>query len=290
VRHSDPMLSLQPARLSAPAPLSLANPRPQPGAPGCGVCRLAGQCLPASLEGRGNEVLKLVAQSIPRLEKGAVLHHGGSPFENLYVVQVGALKGIRRDHRGAERIVRFYLPGELVGLDAMADDRCALSVIALETTTLCRIPYALFQAHAGKHPALWHWLLRRSSIDARNEQDLRVALAAGKADQVLAWVLIDLGQRFAQGGLSATRLRLPMSRCELGSYLGLTPETMSRLFRRLVRQRVLAAERREIELLDIAALHRLAQTRPCGPDWQADPAAVRDHPPNAPHLIYAATP
>jgi CRP/FNR family transcriptional regulator len=109
-----------------------------------------------------------------------------------------------------------------------------------------------------------HWLLRRISAEILNEQETRMAFASGNAAQVLARALIDLGQRFARAGLSATRLRLPMTRCELGSYLGLTPETMSRLFRRFARQRLVAAVRREIELLDIDGLRRLADRRAGG--------------------------
>jgi CRP/FNR family transcriptional regulator len=238
--------------------VSLAGHRSQSSAVGCCSCRLASQCLPFSLDGRGTEVLERIAQPTPRLEKGAILHHRGNPFESLYVVQVGAIKGVSAERHGQEGIARFYLPGEIVGLHAIDRGSFSLSLVALETTALCRIPYATFQTQAAQSPSLMHWLLRRISAEIRHEQEARLALASGNAAQVLARALIDLGERFAQGGLSATRLRLPMTRCELGGYLGLTPETMSRLFRRFSRQRLVAADRREIELLDVERLRALA--------------------------------
>jgi CRP/FNR family transcriptional regulator, anaerobic regulatory protein len=241
--------------------LSLAGHRAQSCAAGCCSCRLANQCLPGSLDGRGIDLLERIAQPTPLLEKGAILHHRGSPFENLYVVQFGALKGVSAECNGLEGIARFYLPGEIVGLHAIDQGSYSLNLVALETTALCRIPYAAFQAQAVQTPSLMHWLLRRISAEILNEQKTRLTLASGNAAQVLARALIDLGTRFARGGLSATRLRLPMTRCELGSYLGLTPETMSRLFRHFTRQRLVTAERREIALLDIERLRGLATGR-----------------------------
>jgi len=250
----------QAQRPSAPA-LVLAG-RPSPSrAVGCGACRLARECLPTALKGTGNEMLERLALQTPLLEKGATLHQCGSAFENLYVVQVGALKGVIRDHGGSEHIARFYLPGEIVGLNAIGRGRFSLNIVALETSALCRIPYGTLEQHAGTNPTLLHWLLRRISAEILDEQETRMAFASGNAAQVLARTLIDLGQRFARAGLSSTRLRLPMTRCELGNHLGLTPETMSRLFRRFARQRLVAAVRREIELLDIDGLRRLAAHR-----------------------------
>ena len=244
------------------APTLVLADRPSSSrAVGCGACRLAHECLPAALKGTGNEMLERLALQTPLLEKGATLHQNRSPFENLYVVQVGALKGVTQDHGGPETIARFYLPGEIVGLDAIARGRFSHSIVALETSALCRIPYGSLEHHAGTNPTLLHWLLRRISAEILEEQETRMAFASGNAAQVLARTLIDLGQRFARAGLSSTRLRLPMTRCELGSHLGLTPETMSRLFRRFARQRLVAAVRREIELLDMDGLLRLATHR-----------------------------
>lgn len=203
-------------------------------------------------------MLERLAQPTPLLERGATLHHEGSAFENLYVVQVGALKGVTGDAGGNEVVARFFLPGEIIGLDAIDRGRCTQHIVALETSALCRIPYTLLLSQTATLPTLTSWLLRRISTELFREEESRMAFASGNGPQMLARALLDLGQRFARGGLSATRLRLPMTRYELGSYLGLTPETMSRLFRRFTRERLIAAARREIELLDVDGLRRLA--------------------------------
>lgn len=241
----------------APALIVAANPHPS-RAVGCGECRLAGQCLPQSLGAAGREMLERLAQATPLLERGATLHHEGRAFDSLYVVQVGALKGVIGDAVGKAVIGRFFLPGEIIGLDAIDRGRFNQHVVALETSALCRIPYNVLLSQTATFPTLMNWLLRRISAEVLSEQESRMAFASGNGAQVLARALLDLGQRFARGGLSATRMRLPMTRYELGSYLGLTPETMSRLFRRFTRQRLIAAARREIELLDVDGLSRLA--------------------------------
>lgn len=271
---------------ATPALVLAGHPAPS-RAQGCGTCRLSTRCLPPFLKGAGHEVPERLIQQTPLLEKGATLHQSGSPFENLYVLQVGALKGVTRNNGGAETIARFYLPGEIVGLNAIDRGCFSLNIVALETSALCRIPYRVFQSHAITHPPLMHWLLRRISAEILNEQETRMAFASGNAAQVLARVLIDLGQRFARGGLSATRLRLPMTRCELGNYLGLTPETMSRLFRRFTRQRLVAAVQREIDLLDIDGLHHLAGSRP--PGAQSPHAGSMPRPRYDPEPIHAAS-
>jgi len=240
------------------APALVFAGHPSPSRPvGCSECRFAGQCLPVSVGATGREMLERLVQPTPLLERGATLHHEGSAFESLYVVQVGALKGVTGDAGGNEVVARFFLPGEIIGLDAIDRGRCNQHVVALETSALCRIPYKLLLTQTATLPTLTSWLLRRISAEFLSEEESRMAFASGNGPQMLARALLDLGQRFARGGLSATRLRLPMTRYELGSYLGLTPETMSRLFRRFTRERLIAAERREIELLDVDGLRRL---------------------------------
>jgi CRP/FNR family transcriptional regulator, anaerobic regulatory protein len=266
-----------------PAPVFADQAAPS-RAVGCAACRLASECLPSSLGATGRELLERLALPAPLLEKGASLHQNGSPFESLYVVQVGALKGIAEVAGGTEVVGRFYLPGEIIGLNAIDRGRFNQQVVALETSALCRIPYSLLLSHAATFPPLMKWLLRRISAEVRIEEQSRIIFASGNAPQVLARTLIDLGERFAHGGLSATRLRLPMSRCELGSYLGLTPETMSRLFRRFTRQRLIAAARREIELLDVDGLRRLAS---CSSRTLAEHARPASSMPRDPGLAYA---
>jgi len=231
-------------------------------------------------------VLDRLTQPTPLLERGAVLHQNDSPFESLYVVQVGALKGIAEDTDGNEAIARFYLPGEIIGLNAIDRGQFSQRIVALETSALCRIPYGLLLSQAATLPPLMNWLLRRISAEVLTEEESRMAFASGNAAEVLARALIDLGQRFARGGLSATRLRLPMTRCELGSYLGLAPETMSRLFRRFTRQRLVAAVRREIELLDVDGLYLLASSLP--PRTPVQHAVSHPPLPHDPGFIYAA--
>jgi CRP/FNR family transcriptional regulator, anaerobic regulatory protein len=96
------------------------------------------------LKGTGNEMLERLAQQTPLLEKGATLHQSGSPFENLYVLQVGALKGVTQDQGGSETIARFYLPGEIVGLNAIERGRFSLNIVAWRHRPFAAFPTETF--------------------------------------------------------------------------------------------------------------------------------------------------
>ncbi|WP_435104436.1 fumarate/nitrate reduction transcriptional regulator Fnr [Arhodomonas sp. AD133] len=232
----------------------------------CRTCSLAELCLPVALEADDVDALDRIVQRRKPLSKGAPLYRDGDAFGAIYAVRTGALKATTLAEDGSEQIAAFHLPGELVGLDAIHSGKHPSTAVALETTSVCEIPFEQLETLAETIPGLQRQLLRVMSREIFSEQEMLHVLGRRTAEQRLAIMLLSLSDRFGQRGLSATRFRLPMSRHELSNYLGLAPETMSRLFKRLVDWGWISASSREIELLDKQSLRSLA-----GTDREAQP-------------------
>ncbi len=204
------------------------------------------------------ERLRAIAVQHGAVVAGTRIFHAGEPFRAIYGVRTGAIKAIRYDEAGEEQVVAFHLPGEFFGLTGIHSDRYVNTAIALERTAVCGLPYQrLFQV-ANEQPRLHRQLMRLLSGVILTEQDQYAAMAGHTADARLAFLLLDLRERLSRGGAPRERLRLPMTRAELGSSVGLAPETTSRVFQQFRRGGLIEASGRNIRFLDLAGLRRLA--------------------------------
>ncbi|MFW3615226.1 fumarate/nitrate reduction transcriptional regulator Fnr [Billgrantia antri] len=225
----------------------------------CSACSLRELCLPVALDRKDTDELDRIVERSRPLRKGEKLCRPGQPFSAIYAVLSGSLKSSLLSHDGESQVIAFHLPGELVGLDAIGSGSHPSTIESLETTSVCRIPFSQLEALSRKLPGLQHQLLRVMSKEIFDEHKLLQVVSRRTAEQRLAIMLINLSQRFGRRGLSRTRFRLPMSRLDLGNYLGLAPETTSRTFRRFVDQGLLRVTGKEVELLDLQALHGLTE-------------------------------
>jgi CRP/FNR family transcriptional regulator len=237
----------------------------------CSTCSLADLCLPVALSSDDVAALDRIVQRRRPLAEGDALYRAGDRFSAIYAVRTGSLKASCVSEDGEEQITAFHLPGELTALDAITLGRHPSTALALETTSVCEIPFGQLEHLAESVPGLQRQLLRIMSREIVSEQRMLQTLGRRTAEQRLAIVLTNLGDRFARRGLAPDRFRLPMSRHDLGNYLGLAPETMSRLFKRFVERGWISAENREIELLDRPALNALSGISP----QPSDKAATR---------------
>ena len=169
----------------------------------------------------------------------------------------GSVRTLVLTSDGSEQTTGFYLPGEIVGLDGIAGGSHAVTAIALERTTVCRLPLGNMSELFDTVPGLAQEMLRLAGEAIACDQRRFLLLGQMTAEARVASFLLDFGERLNRRGLSALRFCMPMSRHELANYLGLAVETVSRLFSRLREQGVLEVDRREIEILDSAALHTL---------------------------------
>lgn len=230
----------------------------------CSECSLLQLCLPVTLDADDIEQLDDIVQRRRPLRRGEYLYRAEDSFRAIYAVRAGSLKTSVLSYSGEEQITGFHLPGEILGLDAINDNRHPCSAMALETTSVCEIPFENLECLSLQIPSLQQSLLRIMSKEIFKDQELLHAVAKRSADERLAIALLSLSNRFGRRGLSRKRFRLPMSRAELSNYLGLAPETMSRLFRRFQEQDLITASGKEIALRDVQALRELSQGRSCG--------------------------
>lgn len=223
----------------------------------CSDCRLNSICLPFSLESRDIEELDRIIQRGRPLQKGGHLYRQGDDFGSVYAVRSGTLKAYRMTDDGREQVTGFYFPGEIVGMDGISQSRHASSARALETSAVCEIPFSSLEKLSASMPQLQRHFFQLMSREITEDQQLITLLSKSSADARIAALLLSISMRNARRRLSATQFRLSMSRVDIGNYLGLTVETVSRVFTRLQKSEIVDVSNREIRILDEAALRQL---------------------------------
>jgi CRP/FNR family transcriptional regulator len=220
----------------------------------CQECSLNELCLPVGIGRNDLDRLDSIIDRKRPLLRGDHLFRIGDSFQCLYAVRSGSLKTYATSEDGQEHVMGFHLPGELIGLDAIADGNYPLAAKALETTSICEIPFHDLQSLGTQLPGLQHELLRVMSKEIRDDENNMVILGQKSAEERLAAFLIGLSNRFRRRGFSANQFNLSMSRSDIGNYLGLALETVSRLFTRFQNEGLLRVDRKHIELIDRARL------------------------------------
>jgi CRP/FNR family transcriptional regulator len=207
----------------------------------------------------------LLPERVHALVRGAVLFRAGEPGTSVHVVRAGALKTVAIAEDGSEYVLGFHLPGEMVGLDALATGRHRAEACALTESHVCEVPLSQLLAAAGHAPELGPLLLQAIGGSAMQGHDHVGLLLRRQAGERIAAFLLDMLER-TSGERMATSLRLPMSREDIGGYLNLALETVSRGFSRLQDEGVIEVTGRTIHVRDAARLRSLAQVAGSGDD------------------------
>lgn len=224
----------------------------------CKDCSLATLCLPLSLDMQDLNTLDDIVKRGRPLKKGEFLFRQGDDFSSVYAVRSGSLKTFSVTDCGQEQITGFHLPSEFVGLSGMDTDLYPVSAIALETTSICEIPFDRLDELSATMPQLRRQLMRIMSREIRDDQQMMMLLSKKTADERIATFLVNLSARFRARGYSPQQFRLAMSRNEIGNYLGLAVETVSRVFTRFQQSELLIAEGKEINLINLIEICALA--------------------------------
>ena len=224
----------------------------------CERCSIQDLCLPYGLEKQDLERLDTIIERKRPLQPGEFAYRSGDPFRTLFAVRSGVVKTYLLEEDGDEHITGFHFPGELVGLDAIAEGTHSCFARALDTTSLCEIPFDDLDDLAGKLLGLRKQLFRLMSEEIHKDERERRSQSQSAADPRLASFLVDVSKRFARLGYSPYAFRLKISNQDLASYLGLAPETVSRLFRRFRDQGLVTAKSKQVQIHDLDALRRLA--------------------------------
>jgi CRP/FNR family transcriptional regulator len=195
-----------------------------------------------------------------RVRQSEALIRSGTAFQLLYVVRTGMFKSIVIDSDGREQVTGFQMTGDLLGLDGVAAEVCQSSAIALEDSEVWEIPFARLEACCRDDPEMQRGFHRLMSREIQRDHRIMLMLGSMSSDERLAAFLINLSQRMVARGYSATQFILRMSRREIGSYLGLTLETVSRAFSRFQREGLLRAELKSVELREVERLRMIVGT------------------------------
>lgn len=220
-------------------------------------CCLQGGCLPCALNGWYLGPCDNLVTTQHRIARGASVYRSGDALEFLYAVRSGAFKTVRLSRRGEEKVTGFHLAGEMLGLEAISAGHFDYDAVALEHSEVCTIPFAALEKLSLAVPALQRQLLRILSSDISRDQGLMLLMGNMSAEQRLAAFLLSLSRRYQTLGFAADRFILRMTREEIGSYLGLTLETISRLLSRFQREGLIGVHQREIELRNEGSLREL---------------------------------
>ena len=215
-------------------------------------------CIPVGLPPNEIEKLDQVVTERLRLSKGSFVYHQNDAAKALYGIRSGSIKTQLEDASGQVQVTGFLLPGEIVGIDGYQGTHYLTHAIALEDTELCVVPVEDADRIVSMLPVLGRQIRRLTSQEFIRSQQLIMSLGVLSSEQRLATFLLNLSQRLGALGYSSREFVLRMSREEIGNHLGLTLETVSRLFSRFARDNLIRIHQREVQLLDLDTLRKLS--------------------------------
>jgi CRP/FNR family transcriptional regulator, anaerobic regulatory protein len=229
----------------------------------CSACNLRELCLPVGLSDEELISLDNMIGTRRTVRRGESLFHAGETFEALYAVRTGFFKTIVSASDGREQVTGFQMAGELLGLDGISTDRHSCDAIALEDSQVCMIPYGQLETLSREFTLLQHQFHKIMSREIVRDHGVMLLLGSMRAEERLAAFLLNLTQRLQARGFSPSALVLRMTREEIGSYLGLKLETVSRTFSKFQDDGLLEVKQRDIRILDQAALQQVVNAANC---------------------------
>lgn len=225
----------------------------------CQNCDVRELCLPTSLEGVELNLMDEVVQQRIRLQQGDYLYNTGDGFKGIYAIKSGSLKtsGITID--GKEQVTGFHLGGEIIGMDAIDEEIHACDAIALTETEVCHLPFDKIREISIQIPPLLKDLTRIMSREIRREEHVLMLLGSTTAEQRIARFLVNLYDRLQKRGELENIITLFMSRQDVGNYLGLAIETVSRQFKNFRDKQIIEVDKKNIKVLDMQRLLEIAE-------------------------------
>ena len=216
----------------------------------CQSCSFSHLCLPVSLNKTELNSLDDIIERKKPLHKHDKLIAAGDSFHSLYAVRTGSFKSFVSSSDGVDQIVGFHFPGDIIGFDALRDEVHQSNTQALETAMVCELPYDTLDTVANAYPKLRQQIMKFMSSEIKHDHDLMMLLSKRSAEERLLHFVSHLSQRFDERGFSAKQFNLSMTRSEIGNYLGLTVETVSRLLTRFQKDGLLKVEGKLITIVD----------------------------------------
>jgi CRP/FNR family transcriptional regulator len=223
----------------------------------CSNCNLRELCMPMGLSDQDLNRLDDLVAARRRIKRGDTLFANGEKFNSLYAIRTGFFKTCLATEDGRDQVTGFHMAGEIIGLDGIVNDQHSCDAIALEDAEVCVMPFDRIEEISREVTALQHHVHKIMSREIVREHGVMLLLGSMRAEERLAAFLLNLVQRLNARGFSQTELVLRMTREEIGSYLGLKLETVSRTFSKFVEDGTLEVKQRHVRILDTESLQRL---------------------------------
>lgn len=218
-------------------------------------------CLPIGLSQEELNRINEIIGARRKVKRGETLFHNGEKFQHLYAIRTGFFKTCITSEDGRDQVTGFQMAGEIIGLDGIVNDTHTCDAIALEDAEICALPFAQIENLSREVNSLQHHVHKIMSREIVREHGVMLLLGSMRAEERLAAFLLNLAQRLHSRGFSQSELVLRMTREEIGSYLGLKLETISRTFSRFVEDRIVEVKQRHVRILNTQALQNIVNPK-----------------------------
>ncbi len=225
----------------------------------CSQCNLVELCLPLGMTGTDLDRLDELVGSKKKVKRQQSLYRAGESFEAIYAIRAGSFKTEVLLEDGRVQVTGFQMTGEMLGLDGISNEYHSCSAIALEDSEVCVIPYSKLEELSRQVAGLQHHFHKVMSREIVRDHGVMMLLGSMRAEERLAAFLLNMSQRFTARGFSPFEFHLRMTREEIGSYLGLKLETVSRAFSRFQEEGLISVQQRHIRILNGDGLRKMIQ-------------------------------
>jgi CRP/FNR family transcriptional regulator len=227
----------------------------------CSNCNMRELCMPVDLSQDDLDRIDRVIGARRKVKRGETLYHNGEKFSNLYAIRTGFFKTCITSEDGRDQVTGFQMAGEVIGLDGIVHDHHTCDAIALEDAEICAMPFAQIEDLSREVNSLQHHVHKIMSREIVREHGVMLLLGSMRAEERLAAFLLNLAQRLHARGFSKSELVLRMTREEIGSFLGLKLETISRTFSKFVDDGIVDVMQRHVHILNTQALQEIVNPK-----------------------------
>ena len=245
-----------PSRLVLPPSVTLSDVKAH-----CVSCSVRELCLPVGVDREGLHQINALVTERLRFKRGDTVYRAGDRFSALHAIRVGSCKTTVLGAKGHEQVAGYHMIGDILGMDGIGTERHSGQAVALEDTEVCVLPFEHLEELARRVVPLQRNLHKVLSTEIAREQNVMLMLGSLRAEERLAVFLLNLSQRYRERGYSATEYVLRLTREDIGSYLGLQLETVSRVLSRFQAAGMIQVQGRVVKLLDLPALQQITGQR-----------------------------
>lgn len=229
----------------------------------CSNCNLRELCMPIGFNAEDMQKLDEVVATRRRVKQGDLLFRDGEPFKSLFAIRTGFFKTCVSTADGREQVTGFQMAGEIIGLDGIVSDHHSCNAVALEDADVCVMPFANVEELSREFPVLQRHVHKIMSREIVRENSMMMLIGNMRSEERLAAFLLNLVQRLHARGFSQSEITLRMSREEIGSYLGMKLETVSRAFSKFSDEGIIEVKQRYVKILDADALKKIFNPQSC---------------------------